>query len=406
MNFDDTPEEAAFRAEVRAFLAEAAAPYVKAPATPWEEEDLVALARAWQRTKAEAGYAAILWPREYGGREGTPMQSVIYAQEEARYHIPFGVFIKIGVNLAGPTIMAHGTHAQKQRFIPDILRADKLWCQLFSEPAAGSDLAGLRTRAVRDGDNWVISGQKVWTSWGHFADYGILIARTDADVPKHKGLTFFLIDMKAPGISIRPIRQINGKSEFNEVFLDGVRVPDSMRLGGVGEGWKVTMTTLMNERAGQGGDPDKLDAGDLLALASRVDGGRALHDPALRRQVADLHVRMAGVHHFRMRMLTALSKGQSPGPEAALGKLVFARALQEVGSAGMELAGAAGLVADRSQDKALPAFQEAFVWASALRVAGGADEVLRNQLAERVLGLPGDIRVDKDVAFKDIPVGR
>jgi acyl-CoA dehydrogenase len=407
MNFEDTPEEAAFRAEARAFLQKAGVPYRQAPSVPWTDETLTRAATDWQRAKADAGFAAILWPREFGGRAGTPMEQIIFSQEESAYHIPTGAFIRIGVNLAGPTIMRWGTDEQKQRLLAPTRRGELYWCQLFSEPSAGSDLAGLRTRATRDGNDWIINGQKVWTSWAHVADYGLLIARNDPSLPKHKGLTFFLVDMKnTPGLVIRGIRQINGKSEFNEVFLEDVRIPDSMRLGPVGEGWKVVMTTLSNERLSIGAFGDELDIGKVMELARRrsgADGRRVIEDSAFRLKAADIYMREQGMRHFRARLLTQISRGGQPGAEAALGKLVFGLTLQETASLAMEIQGLDGVV---EQPGGLQhAIHENFLTAAALRIAGGTDEILRTQLGEHVLGLPADMRVDKGVPFDRVPTG-
>lgn len=398
MDFSDSPEEAAFRSEVVAFLKSNASGYVGPADPPWSEEELVARGRDWQRLKLAHGFGALPWPRAFGGREASSMELGIFHEEEGRYHVPYGPFIKIGLNLAGPTILHHGTEAQKAQFVAPTLKAELLWCQLFSEPSAGSDLAGLRTRAVRDGDDWLIDGQKLWTSWGHTADYGILIARHDDTLPKHKGLTFFIIDMKSPGITVRPIRQINGRSDFNEVFLDGVRVPDTMRVGGVGEGWRVAMTTLTHERAGAGGDAGEFAFDDLLRVA--IGAGR-LADPAVRQRLADLHVREHGVRYFRKRQLSGASQGRTPGAEAGIGKLLYGRYLQELSATAMEFLGEQGVVADASVGRIM----DAYLWSSVLRVAGGADEILRNQLGERVLGLPADARSDRDTPFNAIPVG-
>jgi alkylation response protein AidB-like acyl-CoA dehydrogenase len=398
MDFNDTPKEAAFRAEAHAWLAAHAQQFRQTPARALSEAEFIAGARAWQKVKAEAGYAAIRWPRAEGGLDGTPIEEVIFAEEEAHYHAPVGPFVTIGTQLAVPTLRAHATPQQVERFTRPTLYGDLLWCQLFSEPAAGSDLAGLRTRAVRDGDDWVLNGQKVWTSWAHVADWGILIARTDTSVPKHKGLTYFVVDMRTPGIEVRRIRQISGESEFNEVFLTDVRIPDSNRIGAVGDGWKAAMTTLMNERFSVGGESADLpQAADLAALLERSGAAGVPY----RLRAAQLLAQEQGLKYFRFRQITALSKGGTPGPIAALGKLVQANVMQEVSRIALDVQGAAGLAPDAG-DTAAHKFQHGYFWGAALRIAGGADEILRNQIAERVLGLPGDIRVDKDVPFSQL----
>ncbi len=407
MDFGDTPAEAAFRAEARAFLdahmplKEAHRAHVSRAMTP---ED-VAASKAWQRKKAEHGFAGILWPTAYGGRDGTQMQHIIFAQEEERYAVPTTVFNQ-GVGMAMPTVMAFGTPEQLARYPRPALFGDEVWCQLFSEPAAGSDLAGLRTRAVRDGDDWVVNGQKIWTSYAHFADFGMLVVRTDPSVAKHAGLTFFIVDMKTPGIEIRPIRQISGASNFSEVFFTDVRLPDRQRLGAVGEGWKVALTMLANERftVGRAEGPD-FDEIFALAKAVRIDGRRAVDDSAVRERLAAWYVRTAGLKYARLRSQTALSRGKAPGPENSIGKLVSASKLQDIATFGIDLAGTAGAITDPEIAAMHGLFQQALLYAPSKRIAGGTDEVLRNIIAERVLGLPADARADKGLAFNQIPTG-
>ncbi|MBU6499592.1 MAG: acyl-CoA dehydrogenase family protein [Rhodospirillales bacterium] len=412
MDFDDTPEEAEFRAEVRAFLGAHAEPKGTArPASRARPIDAAELARAraWQAHKADAGLAAITWPVRWGGREAAPILQVIYNQEEAAYAVPRGVF-EIGLGMCIPTMLAYASPAQLERHVRPALRGEEIWCQLFSEPAAGSDVAGLRTRAERDGGDWIINGQKIWTSGAHLANFGILVARSDPTVPKHAGLTFFFLDMRSPGVEVRPIRQISGGSHFNEVFLTDVRIPDAQRLGAVGAGWKVSLTTLMNERLAVG-DVPRPDVEDLLALARlvQIDGAPALADPVLRARIAEWHVRSQGLRFSRFRTMTALSRGQTPGPESAIAKVVNAAKLQDIAACGLDLLGAAGMVMesgiapDIAPMHAL--FQEALLFSPGLRIAGGTDEILRNIIAERVLGLPPDIRVDKDVPFNQLPQG-
>ncbi|MDE2462534.1 MAG: acyl-CoA dehydrogenase family protein [Alphaproteobacteria bacterium] len=410
MDFNDTPEEAAFRTEARAWLAENAQDYKQRPATPRDDDTLVRLGKAWQAKKMDAGYGAIALPKAVGGRGGTPMEAAIFAEEEGRYHIPSGAFIGIGVGMAVPTISMHGSIEMFKKFAAPTMRGDLLWCQLFSEPAAGSDLAGLRTRAVRDGDDWVVNGQKVWTSWGHVADWGLLIARTDPSLPKHKGLTYFIVDMKTPGIEVRPIRQPTGRSEFNEVFLTDVRIPDANRLGEINGGWKVAMTTLMNERVGSGGGSGAEASGfkALYSLARKAarHEGQGLANAAVREKLAHFYAIEQGLKNFRYRNMTAVSRGESPGPNAVLGKLISASNMEAMAAYAMELEDYAGIVAGNDIDPAQDSVHFAMLWCAVLRIAGGSDEVLRNQLAERALGMPGDIRVDKDVPFDQLPVGR
>lgn len=396
MDFDDTQEEAAFRGTARAWLSEAAASFGE----PVQRDDatLVAAGRAWQRQKAGAGFAGILWPEAVGGRGGTPIQAAIFDQEEATYHVPTGVFLQIGMNMAVPVILAHGTTEQSARFARPTLLGDMIWCQLFSEPAAGSDLAALRTKATRDGDGWRVRGQKVWSSWAHHADFAILLARTDSAVPKHKGLTFFVLDMRSQGITIRPIRQISGKSDFNEVFLDDVSIPDTNRIGRVGEGWACAMTTLMGERATSGGGSGGENDLDVPAVLAGLEGAACLHDGTATARLADWRCVERGLENFRARLLTRLSRGESLGAEAGIVKLAYGRKLQDLAGFAMDAQGHAGTVA-ASGDAFRQRIIEAYQWGAVMRIAGGTDEILRNQLAERVLGMPGEIRLDRDVPF-------
>ncbi len=400
MDFNDSAEEAAFRAEVRAWLQQNASDYTEPLALRQGDPRIAEMGRSWQKQKAKGGFAAISWPVEAGGRGASPIEEVIFAEEEGRYHVPVGPFVGIGINLAVPTIRAHGTPEQIEKFARPTLLGEILWCQLFSEPGAGSDLAAVRTRATRDGDDWLVNGQKVWTSWAHTADWGIMLARTDPEQAKHKGLSFFLVDMRSAGIDVRPIRSISGESEFNEVFLTDVRIPDSQRLGAVGDGWKVAMTTLMNERASAADQSQSLPDVESL-LAALGEQGRAANT----RQLASLYAREQGLKYFGLRQLTRLSQGGNPDPISVMSKLVYANLLQDVSALGLDALGLPGAFAGRENHEAKK-FQYGYQWSAALRIAGGADEILRNQIAERVLGLPGEIRSDKGVPFSQLPVGR
>ncbi len=410
MDFDDTPEEASFRAEVRAFLAANAERRKPGTAEGYRSSQsapgALQRAKAWQAKKHAAGFAGITWPVEWGGRGGTPIQQVIYNQEEARYVVPRG-FFEIGLGMCIPTLCTWGSEEQRHRYAPPALRGEEIWCQLFSEPAGGSDLAGLRTRAEKQGDEWIVNGQKIWTSGAHYSDYGILVARSDPSVPKHKGLTFFFLSMKSPGIEIRPIKQISGQSHFNEVFFTDVRIPDSQRLGAVGQGWQVSLTTLMNERLAVGDAPGP-DFSEIFELARslELEDGRAIENPAVRDKLADWYVKAQGLKYTKFRTMTALSRGETPGPEASIGKLVSASKLQEIASFGLDLLGQAGIMTDEQTMPAKALFQQALLYSPALRIAGGSDEILRNIIAERVLGLPADVRVDKDVPFNQLPTGK
>ena len=405
MDFNDTKEEAEFRAEARAFLEKHLKPKdANSPRRP-SGEDFLKRAKDWQKTKAEGGFAQITWPKEWGGRGGTPIQSVIYSQEESNFLVPGG-FFEIGLGMCIPTMMAYATDEQNKRYVLPALRGEEIWCQLFSEPSAGSDVAGLGTKAVRDGDEWVINGQKVWTSGAHYSDYGIVLTRTNPDVPKHKGLTMFFIDMKSAGIECRPIKQLSGEANFNEVFFTDVRVPHAQMLGEEGSGWKVAITTLMNERLAVGGATGA-DVEDLieLARATELETGPAIKDMDVRQKLADWYTRGQGLKYTRFRTITALSKGQQPGPESSIGKVVSAPRLQELSGFALELMDMAGVMMDKEATGDTQKFHQSYMWAPGLRIAGGTDEILRNIIAERVLGMPGDIRVDKDVAYKDLPKG-
>ncbi len=403
MDFEDTPDEATFRAKARAFLdanAERRKPgavegYRRGQDAPGAMER----AKDFQKRKFDAGFVGIHWPAEWNGQGGTQIQNVIYNQEESQYDVLSGIF-GIGVNLAMPTICTWGTPEHRTEFLTRTMRADIVWCQLFSEPGGGSDLAALRTRAEKDGDHWVVNGQKIWNSGAHYSDFGILVARTDPDVAKHAGLSFFILDMKTPGIEIRPIRQVSGSSHFNEVFFTNVRIPDSRRVGPVGAGWKVALTTLMNERHGMRDAPGP-DFSELFRLAQEID---LIDDDAVQEKLAEFYVRSQGLKFTKFRGMTALSRGQTPGPESSIIKVVAANKLQEILSCGLDMIGMAGPTMGDSMPVA-GIFEEALLYSPALRLAGGTDEIMKNIIAERVLGLPQDPRADKGVAFRDIPTG-
>ena len=411
MDFNDTPEEAAFRAECRSWLEANAEP--RQPGDPGADAlgerttpETVKEAQAWQKKKAEAGWTCITWPKEFGGRGGNSMQSVIWNQEEASFRTPPNIF-GIGLGMCGPTILTHGTDEQKARWIPKMVSGEEIWCQLFSEPSAGSDLAGLRSTAVRDGDDWVVNGQKIWTTGAHFCDWGILVVRTDPNVAKHSGLTFFVVDMHSPGVEVRPITQINGGQGFNEVFFTDVRIPDSQRISEIGNGWAVSITTLMNERSSIGGSGGAGGMRDLFRLAqeTELDGRPAIEDRSVRYKLADFYIRAQGVKLTGNRTLSAISQGKTPGPEASLGKLVCAVMGQDMAAFAMELQGAASATNDEAYTPQTGDWQGRYLGIPGLRIAGGTDEVLRNIIAERVLGLPPETRADKGIAFKDVPTG-
>jgi alkylation response protein AidB-like acyl-CoA dehydrogenase len=399
MDFHDSPDEAAYRSRVRTWLEE------NAPAEPAgkTEAERLAAARRWQSLKAAHGYARISWPVESGGAGGTAIQQVIFNQEEAKFDVPSG-FFGIGLGMCIPTLQKFADNAARERFVGPALRGEQIWCQLFSEPAAGSDVAGLRTRAERSNDGWIVNGQKVWTTGAHYSDFGLLLARNDSSVPKHQGLTMFWIDMRAAGVEVRPIHQMSGGSDFNEVYLTDVRVPDSQRLGGVGEGWKVALVTLMNERV-EGGKDRGPTIDQILKVARAVPHAdrTVLDDTAFRQHLARWYVQAEGLRFTRMRTLTALSRGQTPGPEASIGKLVAANRLQELSSQLIECQQEYGLVSDAAYAALGGSIHWDYLYAPGLRIAGGTDEILKNIIAERILGLPAERRADKDVPFKDLP---
>lgn len=405
MDFNDTPNEARFRAEARAWLADNAPPFELPKGGHIDDAEEVRLGRGWLGCKTASRYGSILLPEKYGGRGGTMMEAVIFAEEENVYRLPRGPYVGIGTGMAIPTIIAHGNAKQVDRFVEPTLRGDLIWCQLFSEPSAGSDLAAVRTRAVKDeatGD-WVVNGQKVWSSWAHLTDWGVLIARTDPTLPKHKGLTFFVVDMKTPGIEVRPIRQISGLQDFNETFLTDVRIPDGNRIGEVGEGWACAMTLLTSERLGQGGAGKDRSIRDLIRYAAETPRGKgtALDSEAVRLSLAGAYAEEQAERHLQARLRTMMSRGENPGATASIVKLVYTNRYQKVSGLAMEFREMAGL-AHHPDDKFTPELWYDYVWSTALRIAGGADEVLRNQIAERVLGMPGEMRVDKNVPFDQL----
>lgn len=406
MTFDDTPEEAAYRAEVRAWIAARRAELDGAhPDAPKDTPPHLARMRAWQGMKADAGYAAVTWPRAIGGGGGTAIQQAIFDQEEAAAGLTSNYFMT-GLKICLPALLKHGSDDQRARFIRPAVRGEDIWCQLFSEPGNGSDLAAARTRAVRDGDNWRIDGQKVWNSHADRSDYGLLLARTDPDAVKHAGLTMFWVDMRAPGVTARPLRQMNGGAEFNEVFLEGVVLADDQRVGAVGEGWAVALTTLMNERAALGGGGG-VTWRELLALARDIPTGTGTlaDDPVFAARLADFHVEAEAIRLFGLRMLSKLSRGDTPGPEAAAGKLVWSNHVGALSAYAVEALDGYGVVDDPALAPMAAAFQQRLMWSPGLRIGGGTDEILRNIIAERVLGLPGDARADKGIPFREVPRG-
>jgi alkylation response protein AidB-like acyl-CoA dehydrogenase len=404
----DTPQEAAFRATVRKWL-EAHAIRKDAFAAPLSEEndETVALARAriWQRKKAAAGFAAITWPRELGGLAGSAAEAIIYEEEEGEFEVP-GDFFSIGLGICIPALIAHGSDDQRRRYVCPALFGDEIWCQLFSEPAAGSDLAGVRTNAAADGECWLVNGQKVWTSGANHSDFGLLLARTDARVPKHDGLTMFLVDMRSQGVDVRALRQATGVAEFSEVFLSDLRIPDKNRIGSIGQGWAVAITALMHERVSVARTLPVATYRTALRFAqeARVGVHPALDDPRVRERIVDWYLKDEALRLNRFRAATALSRGEPPGPEQSIAKLVAARQGQDIAVFLLDLLQGNGIVVDAHRRDGIADLQRQWMWGAAMRIAGGTDEILKNIIAERVLGLPSEPRVDKHVPFNEIGV--
>jgi alkylation response protein AidB-like acyl-CoA dehydrogenase len=392
LNFDFTEKEEAFRKEVRAWL-ETNLPddlRGRAFAASRADREEVQKLRAWQKDMHAAGFVGLDWPREFGGRGASIVEMVILYQEMARAESP-QLVNRGGVSILGPTLMKYGTAAQQKRFLPKILTADELWCQGFSEPNAGSDLANLQTRAVLEGDDFIVNGQKVWTSMGHVADWCFLLVRTDPGAPKHKGISFLLVDMKTPGITVRPLRQITGEAEFNETFFDSVRVPKENLVGKLNEGWSVAITTLAYER-------------DLLTFIRHISLRNALHrliklaqsrgrntDPVMRQTIAGLWIGEQALQLNGYRSLTRILRGGQPGPEGSTAKLFWSQLDQELALTATQVIGPYSQITEGSAwapDDGQWEFYELLARGSGIRA--GTSEILRNILAERVLGLPKD----------------
>jgi len=374
-------DEAAFRDELRAWL------QVNNPGRePVGDEAQFQFRRAWQRRLDDAGYAGVSWPADYGGRGATLVQQAIFFEEIVRAQAPQMANV-LALAMGGPTVIAHGTEEQRRRFLPPILSAQEIWCQGFSEPDAGSDLASLKTRAVRDHDGWAVHGQKVWTTYAQHAKWCMLLARTDPDAPKHKGLTYFLMDMEQDGVEVRPLRQITGEAEFNELFIDGARVPDENIIGGEGNGWGVAITTLMHERATLAFG---LQVSAQIALAELIerarslpagDSDRASDDPLVRQRLAQLLIEGEVLRLNAYRGLSALLRHGVPGPEGSLGKWQWSEVNQSLTELAIELAGARAPLGEDD-------WTYRFLRARANSIEGGTTEILKNIIAERVLGLP------------------
>jgi alkylation response protein AidB-like acyl-CoA dehydrogenase len=402
-------DEEGFRSQVRAFLA-THAPRRDGDGTGHEsraarsEAAGVERARVYQAALYDAGLAALTLPKEYGGQGLPSRYQTVFNEESADYDQPVSPFI-IGFGMCIPTVLAHGTEAHKQRFVRPAARGEEIWCQLFSEPSAGSDVASLRSAAVRDGDEWVLNGQKVWTSGAHYSQYGIVLARTDPNQPKHRGLSMFILDMHSPGITIRPLRQMSGGANFNEVFFDGVRIPAADILGEPGDGWRVALTTLMNERVAIGAGRSTEKAEPLNPISAHLELARSrglLSDPIVRQELADLVIRYWVLDMVGLRIRGAVAAGRVPGPEGSVAKLSGAQLSLRSADVACRLAGPAA-VAWTEGDSEAEWPSQMVLNAPGSGIAGGTNEVMRNILGERVLGLPKEPQVDRDMPFKDLP---
>jgi len=390
MDFNFSPEDEAFRQEVRAWLKEnLPESWTGDDDTPaGDTAERYAMRIAWQRKLHAKGWAAPTWPREYGGGGLTVTQTVILDEELVKARAPQAVN-GVALRFAGPTLIVSGTEEQKHRFIPKMINCEEMWCQGFSEPDAGSDLASLKCRAVADGDDYVINGQKVWSSGAHRADWCILLVRTDPKAPKHKGITYLLVDMHSPGIEVRPLKQMTGHANFDEIFFDNVRVPRKNIVGQENRGWYVAMTTLGFERTTTSrGIGFRRDIADLTRLAANTlrHGRPAIDDPAIRQQLAKCAIEAEIVALNGARVLTSRIKGQVPGPEAQMGKLFYSELNTRIGELATEILGMDVLLDQASE--ASQYWQYRFLVAKGLTIAAGTSEVLRNVIGERVLGLP------------------
>lgn len=397
MDLDDTPEQAAFRAQARTWLEEhrAEAPVLQGPGALEDEAEILAARRTWQGRLAEAGLAGVTWPKDYGGQGLGAIEQVMSNQEIARAKVP-GILDAIGVGMLGPTIIAHGSEEQKTRYLGAMLHGDEVWCQLFSEPAAGSDLAAVQTRArLQDDGSWRLTGQKVWTTNAQFASYGLLLARTDADVPKHKGLTMFVVPIDAEGVTVRGLRQISGEAEFNEVFFDDLEVDAGAVVGGVGNGWGTALTTLMFERVTIGLGGEGMGYNSTRFAAAIAGDEHARRDPEVRHKLGEIASELLAVRFTGYRTLTALQKGQIPGPEAGLAKVTIVSGAIKAGDLIADVLGPDTLLEDSEWS-----YMISFL--PGLKSAGGTEEILRNTIGERVLGLPPEPRLDKGIPFSEL----
>jgi alkylation response protein AidB-like acyl-CoA dehydrogenase len=397
VDLNDSPEQARHRERVRAWLEEHKheAPVLDGSGALTDPDEILAARRAWQGKLAEGGLAGVTWPQEVGGQGLGAIEQVITQQEISRARVP-GILDVIGVGMLGPTIIAHGTDEQKGRYLGPMLHGDEVWCQLFSEPAAGSDLAAVQTRARRQDDgSWILNGQKVWTTNAQFASFGLLLARTDPEQHKHKGLTMFIVPMDAAGVTVRGLRQISGEAEFNEVFFDDVRLDADAVCGPVNGGWGTALTTLMFERVTIGLGSEGLGYREGRFSQAIAADPAAAKDPDVRKRLGEISAELLSIRFTGYRMLTAMTKGQIPGPEAALAKVTTVNAAIAAGELIADVLGPDALAEDSEW-----AYMISFL--PGLKSAGGTEEILRNTIGERVLGLPPEPRLDKGVPFSEL----
>ncbi|NUW30821.1 acyl-CoA dehydrogenase family protein [Nonomuraea sp. SMC257] len=391
MNLDE------YRRAARAWLRDYARPGESAP------ENAISHAKDFMARLYDAGYSGITWPARWGGQGLTQAEERAFAAEARHFSLPTYVF-SIGLGMTGPTLVDRGTDEQRERFVRPLLRGEEIWCQLFSEPGAGSDVAALQTRAVRDGDRWIVNGQKVWTSVAQHADWGLLLTRTNPDAPKHRGLTMFVVGMRDPGVTVRPLKDMTGRAHFNEVFFDDVAVPDAHRVGEVDDGWSVAVTTLLHERlsisAGVGMGRAKDDPTSLEALRRTADTS----DPLVRDDLVELHIRTRALALFNQRLAQEAEAGLFPGARGSAAKLLLAELTLFEADLATRLAGPSAVVGTGDGEGAGP-LAHAISLAPAMSLGGGTNEIMRNIIGERVLGLPPGPRVDKTVPFKDLKVG-
>ncbi|MET0380412.1 MAG: acyl-CoA dehydrogenase family protein [Methyloceanibacter sp.] len=395
----------AYRARAAEWLANMAATFGKDARRGLSEGEDLALARRYQKAKFEAGYAGINWPAEFGGQGLGHLEKVAFDAEEMKHGFPTGYF-GISLGMPVPVLMQFGEDkAWVKERVRKALEGEEIWCQLFSEPAGGSDLAGLRTKAEPDGNGWKLNGQKLWTSWAQYSDYGVIVARTDPEAPKHKGLTYFWVDMKAPGVTVRPIKLAGGDSHVNEVFFDDVKITDGHRMSPVGGGFAVAMATLMIERyvaTDSAGFGPHLDLFIALAQSTRINGRPAIEDGRIRSAIARNYAMRSGLNAITARAMAMLQAGMTPGPEGSLNKLVSVRSRQRLSELAIDLRGSDGFAFD-DHGSQKDDWTASWINAPTGRIAGGADEMLLNTIAEKILGLPQDHRPDKGVPFNQIP---